>query len=158
MSVRTGLGYDSHRLAPGRRLVLGGIELVSERGLAGHSDADALTHAVIDAVLGAAGLGDIGMHFPDSDERWRDADSIELLRSVVARAHGAGYAVVNVDATVVMEAPQLGPARERMRARLADALGLDPERVNVKATTGEGIGFAGRGEGVAALAIATLDG
>jgi 2-C-methyl-D-erythritol 2,4-cyclodiphosphate synthase len=158
VSVRTGLGYDSHRLAPGRRLVLGGIELVSERGLAGHSDADALTHAVIDAVLGAAGLGDIGMHFPDSDERWRDADSIELLRSVVARAHGAGYAVVNVDATVVMEAPKLGPARECMRARLADALGLDPAQVNVKATTGEGIGFAGRGEGVAALAIATLDG
>jgi 2-C-methyl-D-erythritol 2,4-cyclodiphosphate synthase len=158
VSVRTGLGYDSHRLVVGRRLVLGGVELPAERGLDGHSDADALTHAVIDAVLGAAGLGDIGMHFPDSDERWRDADSIELLRSVVARTHGAGYAIVNVDATIVMEAPKLGPARERMRARLADALGLDPERVNVKATTGEGIGFAGRGEGVAALAVATLDG
>jgi 2-C-methyl-D-erythritol 2,4-cyclodiphosphate synthase len=156
--VRTGLGYDRHRLAVGRRLVLGGVELESERGLDGHSDADALTHAVIDAVLGAAGLGDIGMHFPDSDERWRDADSIELLRSAVASARGAGYAIVNVDATVLMEAPRLGPARERMRARIADALGVEPGRVNVKATTGEGIGFVGRGEGVAALAIATLDG
>jgi 2-C-methyl-D-erythritol 2,4-cyclodiphosphate synthase len=158
MSARTGLGYDSHRLAAGRPLILGGVELESERGLDGHSDADALTHAVIDAVLGAAGLGDIGMHFPDSDDRWRDADSIDLLRSAVAAARGAGYAVVNVDATVVMEAPRLGPARERMRARLAEALGLDPGAVNVKATTGEGIGFVGRGEGVAALAIATLDG
>jgi len=158
VTARTGLGYDTHRLVAGRRLVLGGVELQSELGLVGHSDADALTHAVIDAVLGAAGLGDIGMHFPDSDERWRDADSIELLRSAVAAARGAGYAVVNVDATVVMEAPRLGAARERMRARLADALGLDPARVNVKATTGEGIGFVGRGEGVAALAVATLDG
>jgi 2-C-methyl-D-erythritol 2,4-cyclodiphosphate synthase len=158
MSGRTGVGYDSHRLAPGRRLVLGGVELASERGLDGHSDADALTHAVIDAVLGAAGLGDIGMHFPDSDERWRDADSIALLRSAVSAARGAGYAVVNVDATVVMESPKLGPARQRMRARLADALGVDPGRVNVKATTGEGIGFVGRGEGVAVIAIATLDG
>jgi len=158
MSARTGLGYDSHRLAAGRPLILGGVELESERGLDGHSDADALTHAVIDAVLGAAGLGDIGMHFPDSDDRWRDADSIDLLRSAVAAARGAGYAVVNVDATVVMEAPRLGPARERMRARLAEALGVDPGAVNVKARTGEGIGFVGRGEGVAALAIATLDG
>ena len=158
MSVRTGLGYDSHRLAAGRPLVLGGVELDSDRGLHGHSDADALAHAVIDAVLGAAGLGDIGMHFPDSDERYRDADSIELLRAAVALVAEAGYAVVNVDATVVMEAPKLGPARERMRARLAAALGVEAARVNVKATTGEGIGFVGRGEGVAALAIATLDG
>ncbi len=158
MSVRTGLGYDCHRLAAGRPLVLGGIELDSDRGLHGHSDADALAHAVIDAVLGAAGLGDIGMHFPDSDERYRDADSIELLRAAVGLVVDAGYAVVNVDATVIMEAPKLGPARERMRARLAGALGVEAARVNVKATTGEGIGFVGRGEGVAALAIATLDG
>jgi 2-C-methyl-D-erythritol 2,4-cyclodiphosphate synthase len=158
MSARTGLGYDSHRLAAGRRLVLGGVELAAERGLDGHSDADVLTHAVIDALLGAAALGDIGVHFPDSDERWRDADSIELLRSAAALVRGEGYAIVNVDATVVMEAPKLGPARERMRARLAEALELAPGAVNVKATTGEGIGFVGRGEGVAALAIATLDG
>ena len=158
MSARTGLGYDRHRLTEGRRLVLGGVELPGERGLDGHSDADALTHAVIDAVLGAAGLGDIGMHFPDTDERWRGADSIELLRTAVGSVRGAGYTVVNVDVTIVMETPKLGSARERMRARLADALGVDPSRVNVKATTGEGIGFVGRGEGVAALAIATLDG
>ena len=158
MSTRTGLGYDSHRLVAGRPLVLGGVELDSDRGLDGHSDADALTHAVIDAVLGAAGLGDIGMHFPDSDDRWRDADSIELLRAAAGSARGAGFAIVNVDATVVMQAPKLGAARERMRERLAQALELAPGEVNVKATTGEGIGFVGRGEGVAALAIATLDG
>jgi len=158
VSTRTGLGYDSHRLVAGRPLVLGGVELDSDRGLDGHSDADALTHAVIDAVLGAAGLGDIGMHFPDSDDRWRDADSIELLRAAAGSARGAGFAIVNVDATVVMQAPKLGAARERMRERLAQALELAPGEVNVKATTGEGIGFVGRGEGVAALAIATLDG
>jgi 2-C-methyl-D-erythritol 2,4-cyclodiphosphate synthase len=117
-----------------------------------------LTHAVIDALLGAAGLGDIGMHFPDSDERYRDADSIELLRTAVAVVRAAGYAIVNVDATVVLEAPQLGDARARMRERLAAALSVDPQAVNVKATSGEGIGFVGRAEGVAALAIATLDG
>jgi len=158
MSVRSGLGYDSHRLVAGRPLVLGGVELASELGLAGHSDADVLTHAVIDALLGAAALGDIGMHFPDSDERYRDADSIELLRAAVAAVRAAGYAIVNVDATVVLETPRLGGAREQMRAALADALGVDLAAVNVKATSGEGIGFVGRGEGVAALAIATLDG
>ena len=158
MSVRSGLGYDSHRLVAGRPLVLGGVELASELGLHGHSDADVLTHAVIDALLGAAGLGDIGMHFPDSDERYRDADSIGLLRAAVALVRGAGYAIVNVDATVVIEEPKLGKARERMRERLAGALALDPSNVNVKATSGEAIGFVGRREGVAALAIATLDG
>lgn len=158
MTVRCGVGYDTHRLASGRRLVLGGVELDAERGLDGHSDADVLTHAVIDALLGAAALGDIGQHFPDDDERYRGADSIELLRTAVASIRSAGYAVVNVDATVAMEAPKLGAARERMRARLAEALGVDVGAVNVKATTGEAIGFVGRGEGVAALAIATLDG
>ncbi len=158
MSVRSGLGYDCHRLVSGRPLVLGGVVLESTRGLQGHSDADVLTHAVIDALLGAAALGDIGMHFPDTDERWQDADSIELLRAAVALVRGAGYGIVNVDVTVVMEAPKLGPAREEMRARLAAALGIAAGAVNVKATTGEGIGFVGRGEGVAALAIATLDG
>ncbi|HVC84880.1 MAG TPA: 2-C-methyl-D-erythritol 2,4-cyclodiphosphate synthase [Solirubrobacteraceae bacterium] len=158
MSVRSGLGYDSHRLVAGRPLILGGVELASELGLQGHSDADVLTHAVIDALLGAAGLGDIGMHFPDSDERHRDADSIGLLRAAVALVRAAGYAIVNVDATVLMEEPKLGAARERMRERLAEALSLDPAAVNVKATSGEAIGFVGRREGVAALAIATLDG
>jgi len=158
MGVRTGIGYDSHRLVAGRRLVLGGVELASDLGLAGHSDADVLAHAVIDAVLGAAGLGDIGMHFPDTDERWRDADSVELLRSAIALVRGAGYAVTGVDATVVLETPKLGEARQAIRERLAQALGLEAEHVNVKATTGEGIGFVGRGEGVAAIAIATLDG
>jgi 2-C-methyl-D-erythritol 2,4-cyclodiphosphate synthase len=158
MSVRSGLGYDSHRLVAGRPLVLGGVELVSELGLHGHSDADVLTHAVIDALLGAAGLGDIGMHFPDSDERYRDADSIGLLRAAVALVRAAGYAIVNVDATVLIEEPKLGDARERMRQRLAQALSVDPADVNVKATSGEAIGFVGRREGVAALAIATLDG
>jgi 2-C-methyl-D-erythritol 2,4-cyclodiphosphate synthase len=158
MSVRSGLGYDSHRLVAGRPLVLGGVELASELGLAGHSDADVLTHAVIDALLGAAGLGDIGMHFPDSDERYRDADSIELLRAAVAAVAAAGYAIVNVDTTIVLETPRLGDARQRMRVALANALAVDLSAVNVKATSGEGIGFVGRGEGVAALAIATLDG
>jgi len=158
MAVRTGIGYDSHRLIAGRPLILGGVLVASEQGLAGHSDADVLAHAVIDAVLGAAGLGDIGVHFPDSDERYRGADSIELLRTAVALVRDGGHRIVNVDATVVLEAPNLGPSRELMRERLADALGIAAEAVNVKATTGEGIGFVGRGEGVAALAIATLDG
>lgn len=152
-----GIGYDSHRLAEGRQLILGGVELPGELGLDGHSDADVLTHSVIDALLGAAGLGDIGEHFPDTDERYRDADSLELLRSVVATVSAAGLRIVNVDCTVVMEHPKLGPHREEIRGLLAEVLGLDLKRVNVKATTGEGIGFVGRGEGVAALAIASLD-
>jgi 2-C-methyl-D-erythritol 2,4-cyclodiphosphate synthase len=152
----TGIGYDSHRLVKGRRLIIGGVEIPSEQGLQGHSDADVLTHAVIDALLGAAGLGDIGEHFPDTDERFRDADSIELLQTVVVRVTAQGLELVNVDATVVMERPKLGPHREAIRERLAGALGLSAARVNVKATTGEGIGFAGRGEGVAALAVVTL--
>jgi 2-C-methyl-D-erythritol 2,4-cyclodiphosphate synthase len=156
MSVRTGLGYDSHRFAAGRPLILGGVEIPYERGLEGHSDADVLTHAVIDALLGAAALGDIGQHFPDTDERYRGADSIGLLRAAVALLSEGGFAIVNVDATVVMERPRVGPHRERIRASLAAALGIRVESVSVKATTGEGMGFVGRGEGVAALAIATL--
>jgi 2-C-methyl-D-erythritol 2,4-cyclodiphosphate synthase len=157
VSTLVGIGYDSHRLAAGRKLVIGGVEIEHEQGLDGHSDADVLAHAVIDALLGAAGLGDIGEHFPDTDERWRDADSLELLASVVAKVGAAGLQVVNVDCTVVMERPKLGPHREEIRGRLAQVLGLEERRVNVKATTGEGIGFVGRGEGVAALAIASLD-
>ena len=158
MPVRSGIGYDTHRLAAGRELVLGGVRLESEVGLEGHSDADVLTHAVIDALLGAAALGDIGMHFPDSDERYREADSIGLLRVAAERVRAAGYEVVNVDVTLVLERPKLGASRERMRERLAEALGTPLEAVNVKATTGEAIGFVGRGEGAAALAIATIDG
>lgn len=152
----TGIGYDSHRLVEGRRLILGGVEIKHERGLAGHSDADVLTHAIIDALLGAAGLGDIGEHFPDTDERFRDADSIELLQTVLPRVTVLGLELVNVDSTIVMERPKIGPHRQAIRERLAAALGVAPGRVNVKASTGEGIGFVGRGEGVAALAVVTL--
>jgi 2-C-methyl-D-erythritol 2,4-cyclodiphosphate synthase len=153
VTVRTGLGVDTHRFADGRRLVLGGVEIPDARGLAGHSDADVLAHAITDALLGAAGLGDIGEHFPDTDPRWRDADSIALLREVVSRVDAQGWLIEHVDATVVMERPKLAPHRQAIAARLADALGAS---VSVKATTGEGIGFVGREEGVAALAVATL--
>ena len=154
--VRTGLGIDTHAFAPGRRLVIGGVDIPHEEGLAGHSDADVLTHAVIDALLGAAGLGDIGQHFPDTDPRFEGADSIELLRAVVIHIGERGYAIGNVDATVVLERPKLAPYRDAIRASLAAALGLPEDAVNVKATTGERMGFVGRGEGAAALAIATL--
>ncbi|HEY1568555.1 MAG TPA: 2-C-methyl-D-erythritol 2,4-cyclodiphosphate synthase [Solirubrobacteraceae bacterium] len=154
--MSTGIGYDCHRLTAGRPLVLGGVTLEHERGLDGHSDADVLTHAIIDAMLGACALGDIGQHFPDTDPSYRGADSIELLRATVALLRDAGYAAVHVDATVLIERPKLAPVRDRMRARLADALGLDLAHVSVKATRGEGMGFVGREEGVAALAVATV--
>ncbi len=147
--ARTGIGIDSHAFAPGRRLLLGGVEIPHDAGLAGHSDADVLAHAIADALLGAAGLGDIGQHFPDTDAAWKDADSMALLRHVV----GLVGAVEHVDATVMMERPKLAPHREAIRDSLAAVLGCT---VNVKATTGEGMGFVGRGEGVAALAVATL--
>jgi 2-C-methyl-D-erythritol 2,4-cyclodiphosphate synthase len=150
--VRTGIGIDSHRLVTGRRLILGGVEIPHDRGLAGHSDADVLAHAIADALLGAAGLGDIGQHFPDTDEQYAGADSMALLRDVVERVRGAGHEVVHVDATVMLERPKLAPHREAIHASLAAVLGS----VNVKATTGEGMGFVGRGEGAAALAVATL--
>jgi 2-C-methyl-D-erythritol 2,4-cyclodiphosphate synthase len=155
--MRAGIGFDTHRLEPGRRLVLGGVEIEgSDAGLAGHSDADVLTHAVIDALLGAAGLGDIGEHFPDTDERWKDADSIDLLRTVRDKLSEAGHTPANIDATVACETPKLSPFRDEMRSRLAEAAGIEAAAVNVKFTTGEGMGFVGRGEGIAALAIATL--
>jgi 2-C-methyl-D-erythritol 2,4-cyclodiphosphate synthase len=158
VSERAGIGYDSHRFEEGRRLVLGGVEIPgAERGLAGHSDADALTHALIDALLGAAGLGDIGQHFPDSDERWRDADSLALLEEVSGFLEQHGWSVRHMDATVICEAPKLGEHRDAMRARLAEAVGLPPLEVNVKFTTNEGMGFVGRGEGVAAIAAATVE-
>jgi 2-C-methyl-D-erythritol 2,4-cyclodiphosphate synthase len=156
MSVLVGIGYDSHRLAAGRRLILGGVEIPHEQGLDGHSDADVLTHAVIDALLGAAGLGDIGEHFPDTDERFSGADSLELLETALASVAAAGLEVINVDCTIVMQEPKLGAHKQAIRTSLATALGLPEARVNVKASTGEGIGFVGRGEGVAALAIAGL--
>ena len=156
MSVTTGIGWDSHRLVEGRPLILGGVTIPHDRGLAGHSDADVLTHAVIDALLGAAALGDIGQHFPDTDERFRDADSLGLLRLVVAFLGSHGFEVAHVDATVVMERPKLAPHRDAIRERLATSLAVDRGHVNVKASTGEGMGFVGRGEGVAALAVATL--
>lgn len=158
MSARSGIGYDSHRLVEGRRLVLGGVEIPdAPAGLSGHSDADVLTHAVIDALLGAAGLGDIGMRFPDSEERWRDADSIALLRDVRGAVGEEGFTVLHVDSTVICERPRLGPHRDTMRGVLAEALGLPPREVNVKFTTDEGMGFVGRGEGIAALASATIE-
>ena len=147
--ARTGIGIDSHAFAEGRKLILGGVEIPYERGLQGFSDADVLAHAITDALLGAAGLGDIGQHFPDTDEQWRGADSIELLKVVVARVGG----IEHVDCTVMMERPKISPHRDAIRASLEAVLGCT---VNVKATTGEGMGFVGRGEGVAALAVATL--
>jgi 2-C-methyl-D-erythritol 2,4-cyclodiphosphate synthase len=149
MSV--GIGYDSHRFAEGRRLVLGGVEIEHELGLDGHSDADVLTHAVIDALLGAAGAGDIGTLFPDDDERWRDADSIDLLRTAVGTTAGR---IVNVDATVVCERPRLEPHKAEMERVLAEATSA---RVSVKATTNEGMGWIGRGEGIACIAVVSLD-
>jgi 2-C-methyl-D-erythritol 2,4-cyclodiphosphate synthase len=154
--MSTGLGYDCHRFVSGRPLVLGGVQVEHDRGLEGHSDADVLTHAIIDAMLGAGALGDIGQHFPDTDPRYACADSIKLLRATVSLLAGAGLAVSHVDATVVLERPKLAPMRDAMRARLAAALQLDLSHVSVKATRGEGMGFVGREEGIAALAIATV--
>jgi 2-C-methyl-D-erythritol 2,4-cyclodiphosphate synthase len=151
-----GIGYDSHRLLAGRKLVIGGVEIDHELGLDGHSDADVLAHAVIDALLGAAGLGDIGEHFPDTDERYRDADSMQLLAHAVALVTDARHEIVNLDCTLVMERPKLGGHKVAIRDSLAATLALDSRRVNVKASTGEGIGFVGRGEGVAALAVVSL--
>ncbi len=145
-----------HPLAAGRRLVLGGVEIAHERGLAGHSDADVLLHAIADAVLGAAGQGDIGLHFPPSDDRWRDASSLDLLARAVAIARAGGWSVVNVDATVIAERPRIAPHVPLMRARIAERLGIAPDAVGVKATTNERLGALGREEGIAALAVALL--
>jgi len=155
-AVRTGIGYDVHRFTPGRRLILGGVEIPHALGLVGHSDADVLLHAIADAILGAAALGDIGQHFPPTDERFRDADSQELLREAARLAWRAGWAASNVDATLLAEAPRIGPHVPVMRERIAACLGIDGAAVSVKATTNEGMGAIGRGEGIAALATATL--
>lgn len=156
MSTATGIGWDSHRLVEGRRLILGGVEIEHDRGLEGHSDADVVCHSVTDALLGAACLGDIGQHFPDDDPQWEGADSVALLRHACRLLDAEGWEVTGVDTTVLMERPRLGPHREAMRAAIAGALGISPQRVNVKATTGEGMGFIGRQEGVGALAVATI--
>jgi 2-C-methyl-D-erythritol 2,4-cyclodiphosphate synthase len=157
-SPRTGIGYDSHRfLEAGGRLVLAGVELPGERGLAGHSDADVVSHALADALLGAAGLGDIGDHFPDDDPRWANADSVELLGLVAGMLTDRGWRAANADVTVIAERPRLGPLKAQMGDRLAGALGVEGGRVNVKATTNEGMGAVGRGEGIAVLAVATIE-
>jgi 2-C-methyl-D-erythritol 2,4-cyclodiphosphate synthase len=156
MRIRTGIGWDSHRLAEGRRLILGGVEIAYDLGLLGHSDADVLTHAVMDALLGAAGLEDIGALFPDTDPAYAGADSMGLLADVVRRVTAGGGTIEHVDTTVIMERPKLAPHRDAIRASLAAGLGVGADQVNVKASTGEGLGFVGRGEGVAALAVATI--
>lgn len=152
--TRTGIGWDSHRLAAGRPFVLGGVTIPHEKGSAAHSDGDVLTHALIDALLGAVGLGDIGMHFPDTDPQFAGADSLDLLREAVRLVAEAGWAPVYADTTVVLERPKLGPHRDEIASTLTGVLGAP---VNVKATTGEGIGFVGREEGVAALAVVTIE-
>ena len=156
MATRAGIGYDIHRFAPGRALRLGGVAFPDETGLAGHSDADVALHAVADALLGAAGLGDIGDHFPPTDASWRDADSGRLLEIVVTLV-ARNFAIINVDVTIVGERPKIAPRRLEMRQRLAALLRVDEHCVNVKATTNEGLGALGRGEGLAALAVAALE-
>ena len=156
--MRIGHGFDAHALVAGRRLVIGGVEVPHEKGLAGHSDADVLIHAVCDALLGAAGLGDIGKHFPDSDTRFKDIDSRKLLREVARLLKERGLKAANVDATIIAQAPRMGPHIPAMRANLAADLGVAPDAVNVKAKTTEKLGFVGRGEGIAAEAVALLAG
>ncbi len=155
--LRIGLGVDAHALEPGVPLVLGGIAIEHPRGLAGHSDGDVIAHALTDALLGAAGLGDIGSLFPSDDARWRGADSLDLLRDAYAQVTAAGYVLVNADCVLIGEEPRIAPHREEMRTRLAAALGVEPKRVNVRATTTDRLGFTGRGEGLAAEAVALLE-
>jgi len=154
--MRTGIGFDTHRLVEGRKLVLGGVEIAHALGLLGHSDADVLAHAIMDALLGAIADGDIGQHFPDTDAKWKNADSLKLLEAVVARVRAQGWEVVNVDATVLAERPKLMPHIPAMRERLAQAMGVEVGAVSVKATTVEGLGAIGRQEGISAMAVATV--
>jgi 2-C-methyl-D-erythritol 2,4-cyclodiphosphate synthase len=155
--MRVGVGYDSHRFEAGRRLVLGGVDIPSDTGLAGHSDADAVSHAITDAILGAAGMGDIGSHFPPADEQWRNADSLDLLSRAVELVAGSNYQVVNVDVTVIAEHPRIGPHVPAMRERIAAAIGIGPQHISIKGKTNEGMGWIGRGEGVAVIAVVLLD-
>jgi 2-C-methyl-D-erythritol 2,4-cyclodiphosphate synthase len=156
MDIRIGQGFDTHALAAGRRLIIGGVEIAYDKGLLGHSDGDVLLHAICDALLGAAGLGDIGQHFPDADPAYKGADSSVLLREVGQRVRAVGYAIGNVDATVIAQAPRMAPHIPAMVERIAGALAIEPGRVNVKAKSTERLGFTGRGEGIAAEAIALL--
>jgi 2-C-methyl-D-erythritol 2,4-cyclodiphosphate synthase len=153
--MRVGMGYDMHRLVSGRRLVVGGVEIPYDRGLLGHSDADVLAHAVCDALLGAAGLGDIGLHFPDSDQAWAGIDSLKLLHQAKTMI-APDWRIANIDATVLAQAPKIAPFREQMCANLAAALDIGPARINIKATTTEGLGAIGRGEGIGAQCVALL--
>jgi 2-C-methyl-D-erythritol 2,4-cyclodiphosphate synthase len=155
--MRVGIGNDVHRLVEGRKLVLGGVTIPYEKGLLGHSDADVLTHAICDALLGAAGLGDIGLYFPDTDPAFKDIYSIDLLKICCRKLMDLGFAVTNIDATIFAEKPKLAPHREAMVRTLARALDLAPDAVNVKATTTEGLGMIGQGEGIAAMAVALID-
>jgi 2-C-methyl-D-erythritol 2,4-cyclodiphosphate synthase len=155
--IRVGIGYDSHRFAEGRPLVLGGVTIPHERGLEGHSDADAVAHALTDAILGAAAAGDIGQLFPDTDPQWKDADSMELLRTAHRLVQGKGYALAQADLTIITEQPRLGAHLPIMASSIAERLGAHPGSVSLKAKTNEGMGFIGRGEGIAVIAIATLE-
>lgn len=155
--IRTGIGFDIHRFASGRRLVLGGIEIPAPEGLEGHSDADVLCHALADALLGSVADGDIGQHFPNTDPKWKNADSVELLRQVVGRVAAKGFRIVNVDAVITAERPKVMPFALRMRERLAPVLGVTLDDVSIKATTMEGLGAIGRGEGIAVMAVATVE-
>jgi 2-C-methyl-D-erythritol 2,4-cyclodiphosphate synthase len=156
VDVRIGTGYDLHRFGAGRRLILAGVYLEGERGLAGHSDADVVTHAIVDAMLGAAGLGDIGTHFPSTDERWAGADSMDFLKQTVIMLAERGWRTVNVDATVIAERPRLGPHIQAMRASVAGVLGIDAGCVSIKAKTNDGVGSLGAGEAIAALAVTLI--
>lgn len=155
--MRIGHGYDVHRLESGRRLILGGVQIPYPQGLSGHSDADVLTHAVMDALLGAAGLGDIGMHFPDSDDRFEGVDSLILARETVALVQDAGYCICNIDSTLIAQAPKLSPYLPQMRKALSQALQINTDQINIKATTEEHLGFTGRKEGIAAHAVCLLE-
>ncbi|WP_196799632.1 2-C-methyl-D-erythritol 2,4-cyclodiphosphate synthase [Verrucomicrobium sp. 3C] len=154
---RVGIGYDAHRLVTGRTLVLGGVTISSEKGLLGHSDGDVLLHAIADALLGAAGERDIGHLFPNSDPQWKGASSLIFLKQIGDLLHRQGWVIQNIDASLIAEAPKVGPYREAMRAAIGQALGIEPARIGIKATTNEGMGFPGRGEGMAAMAVASLE-
>jgi len=155
--MRVGIGYDVHRLVKGRKLILGGVQIESEKGLWGHSDADVLSHAIGDALLGAAALGDLGTHFPDSDERYKDISSLRLLEEIRSNLTEVGFGIVNIDATIVAQAPKLAPYMEKIREVLSATLNIPREYVSVKATTTEGLGFSGRGEGIACYAVVSLE-